>query len=89
MSLLRWQQYKPMFRHEPREVRWPWPDEAHAVAERDHWIRLFNRLEAAVSHHRKADRFKDDHDEALYAARARILKDAARPLNEGSEATPS
>jgi len=48
-----------------------------SVNQRDRWIRLFNRLEAAISHHQQADRFKDDHDEALYAARERILRDAA------------
>jgi 1,2-phenylacetyl-CoA epoxidase PaaB subunit len=52
-----------------------------AEAERDRWVRLFNRLEAAVSHHKKASarRFVDDHDEALYAARDRICRDAANP----------
>lgn len=51
----------------------------------DRQIRLFNRLDAAVTHHEQADRFKEDHDEALYAARARILKDAAQepPEREG------
>jgi hypothetical protein len=48
-------------------------------AERDHWIRQFNRLDAAITHHRAADRFKDDHDDALYAARDRVLKDIALP----------
>lgn len=46
--------------------------------QRDEWIRLFNRLDAAISHHEKADRFKDDHDEALYKARQRILRDAGK-----------
>lgn len=51
-----------------------------AVAQRDAWIRLFNRLEASISHHKagKSDMFTDEVDEALYAARDRILKDAAR-----------
>lgn len=48
--------------------------------ERDHWIRLFNRVEAAISHHKKATAtFATDADEALYAARDRILRDAANP----------
>ncbi len=48
--------------------------------ERDRWIRLFNRLEAAVSHHKRATgEFATDADEALYAARDRILRDAAVP----------
>lgn len=47
--------------------------------ERDHWIRLFNRLEATVSHHKSATgEFATDADEALCAARDRILKDAAK-----------
>ncbi len=44
--------------------------------ERDRWIRLFNRLDAAITHHQQADRFKDDHDEALYAARDRVIREA-------------
>lgn len=48
-----------------------------AILDRDHWIRAFNRLEAAISHHKKADRFQDDNDLALYAARDRVLRDAA------------
>lgn len=45
--------------------------------ERDAWIRSFNRLDAAVSHHQKATResFVEAHDDALYAARARITRD--------------
>lgn len=48
------------------------------VNERDRWHRLFNRIEAAISHHKKhTDRlFADNHDEALYAARDRILRDS-------------
>lgn len=54
------------------------------VDERDRWIRLFNRLEAAVSHHKKASaEFPQTHDEALYKARDKILKDAA-PSDEQS-----
>ncbi len=52
--------------------------------ERDRWVRLFNRLDAAVTHHQKATReqgFTEVHDDALYAARARILRDAADPLS--------
>jgi hypothetical protein len=52
-----------------------------AAEQRDRWIRLFNRLQGAVQRHRDADRFKDDHDEALYAAMDRVLRDAA----EGGE----
>jgi hypothetical protein len=53
-----------------------------AVADRDRWVRLFNRLEAAVSHHKRALGYEDDDayepwDEALYKARAQILRDAA------------
>ena len=46
--------------------------------ERDHWIRLFNRLEGAVAHHRKTNEFVETYDEALYAAHDRILKAAAK-----------
>lgn len=49
-----------------------------AVDERDRWIRLFNRLEAAVVHHRKAaSEMFGAGDEALWAAHKSILKDAA------------
>ncbi len=47
------------------------------ATERDGWIRAFNRLDATVSHHQQATRkagFEDTHDEALYAARARVLR---------------
>lgn len=51
------------------------------AAERDKWIRLFNRLQGAVQHHQNAkhDRelFVDEVDQALYAAMARVLRDAA------------
>lgn len=50
---------------------------ADLVAERDHWIRLFNRLEGAVAHHKTAtSAFREVHDEALYAAHERVLRDA-------------
>lgn len=50
-----------------------------ATAERDHWIRLFNRLEATISHHKKATgNFSSDADERLYAARDKIMRDAAK-----------
>jgi hypothetical protein len=44
--------------------------------DRDRWIRLFNRLEAAISHHKRDNKFVDEADEALYHARDKILKDA-------------
>lgn len=48
------------------------------VQDRDRWIRLFNRLEAAVTHHKRdTAQFTTDADERLYAARERILRDAA------------
>lgn len=50
-------------------------------SERDHWIRLFNRLEAAISHHKNATAaFPQTADEALYKARDKILADAADRL---------
>jgi dsDNA-specific endonuclease/ATPase MutS2 len=46
--------------------------------ERHRWIRFFNRLEAAISHHKNArGDFTDLADEALYKARDKILRDAA------------
>jgi hypothetical protein len=49
-----------------------------AIRERDRWIRLFSRLEAAVSHHKAAKgAFADDADDALWAARDRVLRSAA------------
>ena len=47
--------------------------------ERDHWIRLFNRLDAAINHHKRDTEAAWDvteADEALYAAQQRILRDA-------------
>lgn len=55
-------------------------DRERLVAERDHWIRLFNRMEAAIAHHERSPRFKDSHDDALYHARDRIVADAAKPM---------
>jgi hypothetical protein len=55
---------------------------------RDFWIRLFNRLEASISHHKKAKSalFVDEVDEALYAARDKILKTAASSPSHSPEA---
>lgn len=50
--------------------------------ERDGWIRLFNRLEAAVSRHIVAKAWTDDTDDALHTAHAKVLRAAA----EGREA---
>lgn len=48
------------------------------TADRDRWIRLFNRLEATITHHQQAKAlFADDADDALHAARVRVLRDAA------------
>jgi hypothetical protein len=47
-----------------------------AWAERDKWVRLFNRLDAAISHHKRDNQFADLEDEALWNARDRILHDA-------------
>lgn len=64
--------------------------DAGHIAERDRWIRLFNRLDAAISHHRKADRFQDDNDLTLWAARDRVLHDAAGgDRSEGAKALTS
>lgn len=47
------------------------------AVERDAIRRLFNRLEAAVTHHHNATEggFRDDHDTALYKARDKVLAD--------------
>lgn len=55
-------------------------DRERLVAERDKWIRLFNRLEAAIAHHKRDTEWAattDDADEALWVARDRIVRDAA------------
>lgn len=50
--------------------------------QRDHWIRLFNRLDAAVNHHKRDAEANassvgvEGWDSALYAAQDRILRDA-------------
>lgn len=44
-----------------------------------HWVRLFNRLDAAVSHYvRDEGVFRSDAGDRLAAARARIYKDACK-----------
>lgn len=51
--------------------------------ERNHWIRLFNRLDAAVSRHRHAAEgegerlWVNEWDEALWAAHDRVLKSSS------------
>lgn len=54
------------------------------VAERDHWIRLFNRIENAVTHHKaayeRASLFVEQADEALWKARDKILADATKEV---------
>jgi hypothetical protein len=55
---------------------------ARLRTERDAWIRLFNRLEGAVTHHRKAydmdqAALPESPDEALWAAHDRVVRDAA------------
>jgi hypothetical protein len=55
------------------------------VAQRDAWVRRFNRLDVAITHHKNAtDGCRDTHDEALYAARDRVLRDAiaAKPISD-------
>jgi hypothetical protein len=51
------------------------------VRQRDAWIRLFNRLDAAVNHHKRdveAGGLADDPDERLWKAQDRVLRDAAQ-----------
>lgn len=60
------------------------PEEAIRVAllvaeraDRDRWIRYFNRIEAAINHHRRdTEGFATDADERLWRARDRIVRDA-------------
>lgn len=50
-----------------------------AREDRDRYIRAFNRLEAAVTHHAAATAyFREIHDEGLYHARAKVLQSLAR-----------
>lgn len=53
-------------------------DEERLREQRDHWIRLYVRLEGAVNHHQrdKSELFVDEIDEALYAARDRVVRDS-------------
>lgn len=59
---------------------------AEAVCQRDKWVRLFNRLQGAVQHHKNAhdsgDYFPDVPDEALWKAMERILAEAAAPQDK-------
>ncbi len=63
------------------EANAAWHEVNKARAERDHWIRLFNRLEGVVAHHRKSDDFDEVRDEALHAAHDRVLRDAAKGVS--------
>ena len=52
-----------------------------AMARMNHYVRLYNRLEKAVSNHEqaKAGLFADDADDALHAAWRRIMKASTEP----------
>jgi len=57
------------------------------VADRDHWIGLFNRLDAAVARHRRKDSaWADEFDEALHTAHDKVLKAASRGTTEEPKA---
>ena len=60
---------------------------AHFRDDRDRWIRLFNRLQGAVQHHKNAYSAAgfaaDLPDEALWSAMDRVLKDAAEGSDSG------
>jgi hypothetical protein len=58
---------------------------AEGERERNRWIRLFNRLDAAISRHRKAKAWTDDTDDALHAAHDKVLKAAASPVERSGE----
>lgn len=49
---------------------------AEREAERNDWIRLFNRLEAAVRRHIDSKPWNDEHDDQLHASFKAVLKDA-------------
>jgi hypothetical protein len=46
--------------------------------QRDHWLRLFSRLEAAIETHRRAAEgpVMETWDEALYAAHDEVMREA-------------
>jgi hypothetical protein len=56
--------------------------DAAVAADRDHWIRLFNRLENAVRRHAEAKGWTDEADDALHAAHRSVLKAASEPSGE-------
>ncbi len=59
----------------------PEVDRTPVMRQRDHWMRLFNRLDAAITHHKRdceKNDVPDTHDEALWAARDRVLRDSAK-----------
>lgn len=62
------------------------------TADRDRWIRAFNRLDAAITHHRRDTLngvdTSDEADEALWVARDKILRDLG-PEGEGEAMTSS
>jgi hypothetical protein len=53
------------------------PARRSAVADRDRWVRLFMRLERAVSRWEESKGWLDDVDDELAAAWRRVLRDAA------------
>lgn len=59
-------------RREVNALKRPYED---MQAQRDSARRTITRLDGAITHHQKADRFKEDHDDALYAARERIMRE--------------
>lgn len=57
--------------------------------QRDHWIRLFNRMDAAITHHRKAKLTgvdtSDEADEALWKVRDKLLRVASERVGDAIE----
>lgn len=63
-----------------KELKRSQKDAQYWLRDRDRWHRLFYRIEAAISHHKRdceANDVPDVHDEALWAARDRVLRDSA------------
>lgn len=76
----RWDELLPHIRRVAPQARGATQAEGAALeAQRNEWIKRYNRLEAAVAkHRRKAPEWVDTDDEELHAAHDRILRDAAK-----------
>lgn len=75
-----WRDSYPCNRCGGTEPRVYLPTGDDAVRDRDRWVRLFNRMDAAIGHHKRDKRepWRDEVDERLYAARDAVVRTAAR-----------